>query len=124
MILNLTQHPSTPEQKAAGVVDLPISVRNELSALLTFDSLPTRQELEDRAKRIAAIATIYATGDEPTAMIGGAPFLTSVLEAILDYAGIKPVYAFSRRESVEETLPDGSVRKVNIFRHAGFVPAW
>ena len=34
---------------------------------------------------------------------------------------IIPLYAFSRRESVEEWQPDGSVRKINIFRHDGFV---
>jgi len=37
--------------------------------------------------------------------------------------GIEPVYAFSVRESIEQTQPDGSVRKVNVFRHAGFVDA-
>ena len=31
--------------------------------------------------------------------------------------------AFSVRESVEETQPDGSVIKRNVFKHAGFVVA-
>ena len=54
-------------------------------------------------------------------MIGGAPFLMGALEsALLDY-GITPVYAFSKRESVEEVQKDGSVKKINIFRHAGFI---
>ena len=38
-------------------------------------------------------------------------------------AGIKPLYAFSVRESVESTEPDGSVIKRNVFRHMGFVEA-
>jgi hypothetical protein len=36
-------------------------------------------------------------------------------------ADITPLYAFSVRESVEQALADGSVRKVNVFRHAGFI---
>ena len=35
--------------------------------------------------------------------------------------GVPAVYAFSVRESVEQPQPDGSVRKVNVFRHVGFV---
>ncbi len=41
----------------------------------------------------------------------------------LAYRGITPLYAFTRRESVEEVLPDGSTRKTAVFRHAGFIPA-
>lgn len=37
--------------------------------------------------------------------------------------GFEPLFAFSRRESVEETMPDGSVRKTTVFRHVSFVPA-
>ena len=64
--------------------------------------------------------------DDPVparAMIGGAPYLMAPLETALRVIGIEPVYAFSTRASVEQTMPDGSVRKVNDFRHAGFVPA-
>lgn len=56
-IVNLTQHAGTAEQLAAGVADLG-ATSLELKRLLTFDSLPTREEIEARA-----------------AMIGGAPFL-------------------------------------------------
>lgn len=45
------------------------------------------------------------------------------LETELSARRIEPVYAFSTRESVEQTQADGSVRKVNVFRHTGFVPA-
>lgn len=124
MILNLTQHPATPEQLAAGVVDLPPSKRAELSMLLTFDTLPTRQDVDARATQIASLALMYVDGEEPAVMIGGAPFLMSALEVAMDHVGITVVYAFSRRESVEEALPDGTVRKNALFRHAGFVPAW
>lgn len=124
MILNITQHPATPEQIAAGVVDLPAENRSALCALLTFDALPTRTEIEDAAEAIALIADDHLpeSGDHQ-AMIGGAPWLMAPLESALREQRIKPVYAFSRRESVEQTQPDGSVRKVNVFRHAGFVSA-
>ena len=57
------------------------------------------------------------------AMIGGAPFFMSALEAALKERGVRAVHAFSRRESGEERLPDGSVRKTQVFRHAGWVEA-
>jgi hypothetical protein len=128
MIVNLTQHLATPEQIEAGVIDLPPAEREALTALLTFDSLPTRQEIADRAADIAELAAYNGLGgddaDSPpaaAAMIGGAPYLMPALDAALRAVNITPLYAFSVRESVEQTQADGSVRKVNVFRHAGFV---
>ena len=43
------------------------------------------------------------------------------LEEALMKRGIVPLYAFSRREVVETPLPDGSVKKTQVFRHLGFV---
>lgn len=130
MIVNLTQHKATPEQVAQGVVDLPDEVRQALVAALTFDDLPTLAEIEDAADVVAELACQNGIGgddgDSPwpkAAMIGGAPFLMAPLEVALKSRGIKPVYAFSRRESAETTKPDGSVVKTNVFRHVGFVAA-
>ena len=130
MILNLTQHPATPEQLAAGVVDLPIKIRQAVIGRLTVDSLPTRQEIEARCADIAMLAVHNGFGgddaDDPhpvQAMIGGAPWMMACLEGALLDQGIAPVYAFSVRESIEQEQPDGSVRKINVFRHAGFVSA-
>lgn len=118
--LNLTQHAATPEQVAAGVVDLEGIEATALRRLLTFKHMPDREEVLAAAEAIAAIAKAHGA---KTAMIGGAPFLMGPLEIELKLAGIAPLYAFSRRESVDETLPDGSVRKTAVFRHEGFVPA-
>jgi hypothetical protein len=115
-ILNLTQHSATPEQAAAGVVDLPPDTRAKLSALLTFEDLPKPEELPERAVQIAQLALGCTK-----AMIGGAPFLMRPLEQALLIYGIRPVYAFSRRESVEEALPDGTVRKTAVFKHRGLI---
>jgi hypothetical protein len=124
MILNITQHPATPEQIAAGVVDLPADKRAALCSLLTFDALPTRAAIEEAAESIAIMADSALPEKGPhQAMIGGAPWLMALLESALREQLIEPVYAFSVRESVEQAQADGSVRKVNVFRHAGFVAA-
>jgi hypothetical protein len=130
MLINLTQHPATPEQTAAGVVDLQGESLLALKQALTFDTLPTRGDVQDRAHYITRLAFLNGLGgdldDDPmptSAMIGGAPFLMSALESALMDECVRPIYAFSVRDSVEITQPDGSVVKINVFKHAGFVPA-
>ena len=120
MILNLTQHKSTPEQ---GVTDLAPDMRDVLVRLLTVDTIPTVEEIEARCADIAYLAS--EAFDEPPkyAMIGGAPWMMARLERALIERGIEPLYAFSVRESTEEVQADGSVRKVAVFKHAGFIPA-
>ena len=122
MIINLTQHNASPEQTTAGVVDVPAELKEELSALLTFTTLPSKEEIDEAAMKVAAMAVICTQGtDAPAAMIGGAPFLMTALEMALRHYGIKPLYAFSERVSEEQEQTDGSIRKVNIFKHKGFV---
>ena len=117
MRLNLTQHASTPEQ---GCLDLRGEQLSQLRTLLNFVVLPSRAEIEERAKAIAEMA--IATG-ATSAMIGGAPFLMPALEKALAKVNVTPLYAFSVREVVETTSPDGGVIKTAIFRHLGFVEA-
>jgi hypothetical protein len=131
IILNLTQHPATPEQIAAGVVDLIGDNLEALKALLTFEDINSTLHRHDRAEQLAKmVADIVLQGnpdylhEDGTAihcMIGGAPFLMGPLEAALLKHNRVPVYAFSVRESVEEPQPDGSVKKINVFKHGGFV---
>ena len=113
-IVNLTQHAATPGQLNAGVVDH--QDREKLSRLLTFDVIPSSQEVTCRARSIA----LMADGAD-AAMIGGAPFLMEPLAVALRMIGVVPMYAFSVRASVEEVQADGSVKKSAIFKHAGFV---
>ena len=113
--LNLTQHIGMPEQ---GVVEP--KFKKNVQDLLTFEELPTPEQVEDRALKLACIALDQCKkGDR--VMIGGAPFLMGPLERKLLQAGLKPVYAFSRREVVEQTQADGVVKKVAVFKHVGFV---
>jgi hypothetical protein len=118
MIVNLTQHAPTPEQIAAGVVNP--THWETVKVLSTFDEVPKYSTLFFRAREIARIAKSQGA---TRAMIGGAPFFMRHLEDALHLQGIEALYAFSVRESVEETLQDGSVRKVNVFKHVGFYPA-
>ena len=117
-IINLTQHTATDDQREAGVIDLPGLQRRQLQELLTFDTLPTMTQIDRRAAQIAHLA---ADSGCSHAMVGGAPYLMTSLEMALQKEMIRVLYAFSKRESVEVTDADGSVRKTNVFRHIGFV---
>lgn len=117
-VFNATQHVATPDQIAAGVVDLSAEDRKILSNLLTFEEIPSRGLMATRALEIAVLLRKYGA---EAAMIGGAPFFMGVLEHTLKFGNITPMYAFSRRESVEVTAEDGSVTKTNVFKHVGFV---
>lgn len=85
----------------------------------------------DRAKRTLEVADELGAmagwneGHRPLgqAMIGGAPYLVERLARRLKELEVTPLYATSERVSVEETQPDGSVRKVQVFQHLGFVEA-
>jgi hypothetical protein len=114
-ILNLTQHVATPEQVAAGVIE-PTN-KEQVVNLLTFDTLPSPLETWNRAKALAQIAK---ESGADAAMIGGAPYFMSAIEDALIYTNVIPVYSFSVRESQEVTQPDGTVRKVSVFKHSGF----
>jgi len=118
-IINLTQHPATPDQIKAGVIE-PRN-KGKIRELLTFNELPNKDELKVRAKALVDYITIDEETKFNAAMIGGAPFFMSVLENALRRMGIIPLYAFSKREVVEKTLPSGKVVKTQVFKHLGFV---
>lgn len=120
-LVNLTQHSFSKEQveecqsKGFNVVD----TTDKVKGLLTFTTRPTVAEMWDRAGDLA----IYAIERQATAvMCGGAPYFMPVLEQVFDGTGIRVVYSFSERVSVETTQPDGSVVKTSVFKHVGFIP--
>ena len=138
VILNLTMHTATPEQIEAGVYEP--EHHDEIKAALTFNTLPSKQEIETKAITLAALAVreifnqVLKTRPESEeqldlesqmlgmqVMVGGAPYLMATLEKALRSASLTPVYAFSKRESVEIVIADGSVKKTAIFKHLGFV---
>lgn len=114
-IINLTQHNATQDQKDAGVFDLENA---ELRKLLTFNDLPTKAEIQERAESIAQLAQ---DANATFAMIGGAGYLMPSLESALMAKGITPLHAFSQRISIEKHNEDGTVSKENVFKHIGFI---
>lgn len=119
-IMNLTQHAPSPEQVAAGVVANDADLQAKVSKLLTFVDLPSKAEVQAAAD---ALAQLVVENGFDQAMIGGAPFLMGSLEEALKRSGVRALYAFSKRESVETVQADGSVVKTAQFRHLGFVEA-
>lgn len=117
-IINLTQHDASAEQIEAGVFNPLPGVQQSVKRLLTFEEIPSLEDIERRAAGLAAIA---AASGAAAAMIGGAPYLMASLEEALMEWAIEPVYAFSRRESVEVVDPSGSTTKTSMFKHVGFV---
>ncbi len=118
-ILNLTQHTATPEQLEAGVFE-PKS-KKRIQELLTFDSIPSKEQMELRARELALIAKQELGITSKAVMIGGAPYFMSTLERVLKEEGFQVCYAFSKRECIEEKQSDGSVVKKTLFKHVGFV---
>lgn len=116
-IVNLTQHACSEEQALEGVVNVSGSIN--LGEILTFSSLPTREIIIARARALADIVEVEGGS---AAMIGGAPFFMAPLEEELRSRGIRVMYAFSERVSIE-TLVDGEVVKRSVFKHLGFVEA-
>lgn len=117
-IWNFTQHNATPEQVAAGVVEPDNQMKEQIRELLTFYERPDRNTIRRRAQDLADLAK--SVGAERV-MIGCALFLVTDLVKALHERGITPLIAYSRRESVEVEQEDGSVRKMTVFRHEGFV---
>ncbi len=52
---------------------------------------------------------------------GATYMLVTDLQSDIFFRNAQVVYAASKRESVEITQPDGSVRKVAVFKHLGWV---
>ena len=113
-ILNLTKNTTTPEQQAQGVFEPSPQDKADIKRLLTFDEIPTSEDIRQRASMLADIAVGYGAD---AVMVGGAPYLMPALVLEIPRA----VFAFSKRVSEEQLQPDGSVRKINVFKHVGFV---
>ena len=155
LILNLTQHQASDEQKKEGVIDLPSPYREKLIEFLTFKEIPSCYEIERRAGSIfdlvidfcvdnkkivgidAAGTVEYKTNSKLGKyvvnsisfrkfnfgfLIGGALWLMSPLINELELIGF-PLFAFTKRKVEEVKQPDGSIKKIAIFKHEGFIPA-
>jgi hypothetical protein len=108
-ILNLTQ-----DQIDAGVVEPNYKSKQRIIQLLSFEEVPTRKELIERAKALSEI--VYGLGYRK-AMIGGASYLMGLLSFHLQARGITPLHSFTKRNTIEVNQPDGTVKKVVTFKH-------
>lgn len=124
MILNLTQHTATIEQKAAGIEDMDSEFKAQLVQLITFPAVYDRELLLTRAAQVHELVRDYL-GTYPGldialigVMIGGMPSFIAPLENLLISKGIKVGYALSEHKSIDKMV-DGKVIKTSTFVHAG-----
>jgi hypothetical protein len=127
MIINLTQHTATPDQIQTGVIDLPEAHRSKMLNLITFDDLPTKEDMTHRAKFLSELVSNFCfeneINDSVSVMIGGAPYFMTHLEKEFKMNKHEVLYAFSKRVSEEQIQEDGTVKKISFFKHVGFVKA-
>lgn len=120
-LINLTQHSLTFEQIAGNEVFRKEATAGDIVCdRLTFNEIPTHEEMEQRALELARLASQHAAEG---AIIGGAGYFMPYLEKELLKLNIIPMYSFTRRESVEKKNADGSITKTSIFKHIGWVRA-
>lgn len=138
ILVNMTQHTLTSDQTEgfkgfngdSGDVYITLepntACKQMVQKLLTFETIPTSETINERAENLAQlcigiVSTNLSSDGEIYALIGGAPYLMASLENALRERKIHPVYSFSERQSVETTMPDGTVKKTNLFKHVGFI---
>ena len=116
-ILNLTQHEATPQQIKQHVIEPSKEDKREIKNALSFNEIPSRDEISNRITRLSFIVEKY----NPTSvMIGGASFLIFPLEKKLRQKWLV-FHAFSKRVSTERKNADGTITKMSTFKHVGFV---
>ena len=115
-IINLTQHIATQDQEDEGVFEP--ENKQVVQDLITFTSLPTKEDMIDRAKKLAEIALQSKAN---FAMVGGAAYFVPTLENELRAVGIKPIHSFTQRVSEDRLMPDGATQKSSVFKHTGWI---
>ena len=116
----MPQHTPAPEQ--GDFVRLTNEETARLRALMEFTELPSaHHEVRAAAEAVAEAVDHHRSSACRRVVIGGAPFLMCALQTALTERGWEVAYAFSVRESVDVPQTDGSVRKVAVFRHKGWV---
>lgn len=116
MIYNFTQHKCTREQIKDDIIEVPN--HSYVQKLLTFESIPSKEEVYDRAKILADYAQSISASK---VMLGGALYLMGPLTEELKKRNINVCFSFTKRESMETIDQDGNVIKTLKFRHLGIV---
>lgn len=84
-IVNLTQHIATQDQEDEGVFEP--ENKQVVQDLITFTSLPTKEDMIDRAKKLAEIALQSKAN---FAMVGGAAYFVPTLEMSFEPLVLSP----------------------------------
>ena len=121
-VLNVSNHKLTPEQiqmirdyfnpeDSVEIVELPDDIREQFKNLPP-DSSERKKIINDIINFIENEKIDFVHAD------GEAHFIHILINYIYDYYGgyVRVFKFYSERKSVEETLPDGSVIKKNIFK--------
>lgn len=124
IIYNLTQHKCTGEQASQGVINLEGNDHERLVNLLTFIGVPSMKQINHKVKLLGELMSKYNPdlSDEIAFMVGGAPYLMAALTQLAP--SYQMVFACSDRVSEEQHQADGTVKKINVFKHIGFVPMY
>ena len=107
-IMNLTQYKATPEQHSAGVRDLEGEDFILLKELMTFEELPNKKDISNRASQIALLASNVAAREgiprtDVSVMIGGPGYWLPELTDALVSVGFVVLQSFTRWEVVVST---------------------
>lgn len=120
-MLNLTQHEATNEQLTQGAYE-PLN-KEAIKAALTFSAEDILDgKIPERARLLAVLAK-GEVEDNGQVFIGGLPALMGPLTQALRAEGLEVFFAHSDRVSEDQIQPDGSTKKVAVFRHQFFYPA-
>ena len=121
-VLVLLNHPLSEEQKADLQKGYDVSsiatLDNEFKGL--FSQVPAdagKEEINSIAKKFIELAE---KEQAQILVVQGEPTLTFAVVKMASEKGLTCLAATTKRESKEITLPDGGVKKVNIFRHIRF----
>ena len=121
MFINISNHPSArwSEQQLAAAKNLGGEIAD--FALPNIPPTASTEEVSRMAKSIAADAIgSVSVGETATAMVAGPFGFCRQAVAELEAHGITCVEACSERRTREETLPDGTTRKVVAFQFVQF----
>jgi hypothetical protein len=117
-VINLTKYRATPDQIEAGVLDVTDSLFGQLRVALTFDKPPTPDEI---IKRSQAIVDVAREADNVNVMIGGDLWMIPIIERLLYTNGFSVWYPLSKIVFKHVTKHDGTIEKMMVFHHEGFV---
>jgi hypothetical protein len=122
-MISILAHKLTPEQLTSlGRVPIHISELDRELAALIADCPAARSMLFDMARRLVN----HALKDEDGIILAGSgsPAFTACLGICLgadrDADRVRLLFAHSERISEDQLQPDGSVRKISIFKHVKF----